>query len=146
MEFDVVIVGAGPVRGWRPAIRLKQVNPDLTVGASCSGKGLRSRRAHPVRRGRRSDRHRPPVARLAEKTAIPFKTQVTDDHFLDDRARRLGAPAEFHDAAADEQSWQLHRLARQCLPLARRPRRKRSASKSIPGFAATEVVYDERAR
>src|SRR5881396_796163 len=30
MEFDVVIVGAGPA-GLAAAIRLKQINPDLTV-------------------------------------------------------------------------------------------------------------------
>ena len=36
------------------------------------------------------------------------------------RPGRLDSPAEFHDAAADEQSRQLHRLARRGLPLARR--------------------------
>src|SRR6202142_129185 len=30
MEFDVVIVGAGPA-GLSPPIRLKQINPDITV-------------------------------------------------------------------------------------------------------------------
>ena len=46
------------------------------------------------------------------------------------------------DAAADEQSRQLHRLARQCLPLARD--QGRGAGVEIyPGFAAAEVLYDD---
>ena len=57
MEFDVVIVGAGPA-GLAAAIRLKQLAANGRQGAvGCrAGEGLRGRRAHPVGRRHRSDR------------------------------------------------------------------------------------------
>ena len=67
MEFDVVIVGAGPA-GLAAAIRLKQINPELSVVVL--EKGARGRRTYPVGRGRRSDRHRPAAARLARRVTI----------------------------------------------------------------------------
>ena len=53
-----------------------------------------------------------------EDADCPLKTQVKDDQFYWMTAGGAIPAAEFHDAAADEQSSLLYRLARQCLPLA----------------------------
>ena len=76
----------------------------------------------------------------------PLDTPVTEDRFLI-LTRGQGLPdPELVAAAADGQPRQLHREPRQRLPLARRSRRRRWASRSIPGFAAAEVLYDEQRR
>ncbi|MCX7303290.1 MAG: electron transfer flavoprotein-ubiquinone oxidoreductase [Hyphomicrobiales bacterium] len=79
MEFDVVVVGAGPA-GLAAAIRLKQVSPELSVvvlekGAEVGAHILSGAVVDPVGIDRllpdwRSDQDH------------PFKTSVTDDHFL----------------------------------------------------------------
>ena len=117
MEFDVVIVGAGP-SGLAAAIRLKQLNrrtlPIVVVekGSEVGAHILSGAVIDPVSLDKL-------VPDWREDADCPLKTQVKADKFYWMTAGARDPAAGLRDAAADEQSSLLYRLARQCLPLAR---------------------------
>ena len=78
--------------------------------------GLRGRRPYPVRRGDRPDRARQPDSGMARRRHADQDRGHLGSLLCAGLFRRA-APAARADAAADEQSRQLHRLARRGLPL-----------------------------
>ena len=141
MEFDVVIVGAGPA-GLAAAIRLKQIKPEISVvvvekGSEVGAHILSGAVIDPIGLDRLLPDWRDEDS--------PIKTKVSDDKFYWFSAVRRIAAAEFSDAAADEQPRQLHRLARRGLPLAG-GKAEALGVEIYPGFAAAEVLYDDNGR
>ncbi|MBB4573919.1 electron transfer flavoprotein-ubiquinone oxidoreductase [Rhizobium lentis] len=140
MEFDVVIVGAGPA-GLAAAIRLKQVNPELSVvvlekGAEVGAHILSGAVVDPVG----IDRLLPGWRDEADH---PFKTEVTDDQFLLlGPAGSIRLPNFMMPPLMNNHGNYIVSLGLVCRWLAGKA--EELGVEIYPGFAATEVLYDDK--
>ncbi|MBD9624984.1 electron transfer flavoprotein-ubiquinone oxidoreductase [Ensifer sp. ENS06] len=139
MEFDVVIVGAGPA-GLAAAIRLKQVNPELSVvvlekGAEVGAHILSGAVVDPIG----IDRLLPDWRDEADH---PFKTEVTDDHFLFlGPAGSIRLPNFLMPPLMNNHGNYIVSLGNVCRWLATKA--EELGVEIYPGFAATEVLYND---
>src|SRR6202522_4621414 len=140
MEFDVVIVGAGP-SGLGAAIRLKQLNPELSVvvvekGSEIGAHILSGAVMDPVALDKL-------VPDWREEADCPLKTQVKDDRFFwmtksgAIRLPNFAMPPLMHNHRC-----YIGSLGQLCRWLARKA--EALGGEIYPGFAATEVLYDEK--
>jgi electron-transferring-flavoprotein dehydrogenase len=140
MEFDVVIVGAGP-SGLAAAIRLKQLNADLSVvvvekGSEVGAHILSGAVIDPVSLDKLLPDWR-------EDADCPLKTQVKDDRFY---WMTAGGAIRLPNFIMPPLMYNHHcyvgSLGNVCRWLA--PKAEALGVEIYPGFAATEVLYDEK--
>jgi electron-transferring-flavoprotein dehydrogenase len=140
MDFDVVIVGAGPA-GLSAAIRLKQIDPELTVvvlekGGEVGAHVLSGAVVDPVG----VDRLLPDWREDADH---PFKTPVTQDKFLVlGPAGGLTLPNFLMPPLMNNHGNYIVSLGDVCRWLATRA--EALGIEIYPGFAAAEVLYDDQ--
>ena len=139
MEFDVVIVGAGPA-GLAAAIRLKQVNPELSVvvlekGGEVGAHILSGAVVDPVG----IDQLLPD---WRDDEGHPFKTPVTDDHFLLlGPAGSVRLPNFAMPPLMNNHGNYIVSLGNVCRWLGTKA--EELGVEIYPGFAAAEVLYND---
>ena len=139
MEFDVVIVGAGPA-GLAAAIRLKQINEDLSVvvlekGAEVGAHILSGAVVDPSGIDRLLPGWR-------EEEDHPFKTPVTKDQFLLlGPAGSLTLPNVLMPPLMNNHGNYVVSLGNVCRWLGEKA--EALGVEIYPGFAAADVLYDE---
>ena len=139
MEFDVVIVGAGP-SGLAAAIRLKQLNAELSIvvvekGSEVGAHILSGAVIDPVSLDKLLPDWR-------EDGDSPLKTQVKDDRFYWMTARgAIRLPNFMMPPLMNNHHCYIGSLGNVCRWLA--PKAEALGVEIYPGFAATEVLYDD---
>ena len=140
MEFDVVIVGAGPA-GLAAAIRLKQVNPELSVvllekGAEVGAHILSGAVVDPIGIDALLPGWR-------EEEGHPFKTEVKADHFLFlGPAGSLRLPNFLMPPLMNNHGNYIVSLGNVCRWLATKA--EELGVEIYPGFAASELLYNDQ--
>ncbi|WP_234681801.1 electron transfer flavoprotein-ubiquinone oxidoreductase [Bradyrhizobium monzae] len=140
MEFDVVIVGAGP-SGLAAAIRLKQINADLNVvvvekGSEVGAHILSGAVIDPAGLDKL-------IPDWREDSDCPLKTQVKDDRFYWMTAGgAIKLPNFIMPPLMDNHHCYIGSLGNVCRWLARKA--EALGVEIYPGFAAAEVLYDEK--
>jgi len=139
MEFDVVIVGAGP-SGLSAAIRLKQINPELSVvvvekGSEVGAHILSGAVIDPVSLDKL-------VPDWRDDADCPLKTQVKDDQFFwMTESSAIKLPNFMMPPLMDNHHCYIGSLGDVCRWLG--PRAEALGVEIYPGFAAVEVLYGE---
>jgi electron-transferring-flavoprotein dehydrogenase len=140
MEFDVVIVGAGP-SGLSAAIRLKQLNADLNIvvvekGSEVGAHILSGAVIDPASLDRL-------VPDWREDGDCPLKTQVKDDRFyLATPSSIFRLPNFMMPPLMHNHHCYIGSLGNVCRWLA--PKAEALGVEIYPGFAAAEVLYDDK--
>ncbi|RTM15062.1 MAG: electron transfer flavoprotein-ubiquinone oxidoreductase [Bradyrhizobiaceae bacterium] len=142
MEFDVVIVGAGP-SGLSAAIRLKQLNADLNVvvvekGSEVGAHILSGAVIDPAGLDKL-------IPDWREDSDCPLKTQVKDDRFYWMTAGgAIKLPNFVMPPLMNNHHCFIGSLGNVCRWLARKA--EALGVEIYPGFAAAEVLYDEEGK